>query len=308
MINLTFTVDNINTVRQIYDRIRVERGDYSEGPYAPIDDLVPEEIELSPNQSTYSAVDYSGETDHWYISQYYSTVNSGIASAWSDPVLGEEGEIYYDPLFPPEISYGSEDKLIIDRIRLLIGDPVGLLREYGEDILSSVHPDLKTYELDEKGWPADIHVADEPRNSSTDPTINGYRYLKFSEDITPTSWVTVSGSDNVVEVGIDIWYYTFRYSDRELMESYDNCPPPGGLTFTTANQEAYLLSTSIDLLMGELWLDATEAGAVIRDEGSTFDPQPGLEVRRKMLDNLKNRLDTLIKRLLLGGITGIRLD
>lgn len=308
MINLTFTVDNINTVRQIYDRIRVQRAESSSGPFTSLTDMVPEEIELRPNQSVYNTVDYTGETDHWYRSQYYSTLSSGISSSWSDPVLGEEGELYYDPLFPPEISYGSEDQMVINRIRLLIGDPIGLRREYGEDVLSSVHPDLKTYELDEKGWPCDIHVAGVSRNSSEDPTINGYRYLKFSEDITPTTWVTVSGSTNTVEVGIDIWYYTFRYSDRELMEAYDNCPPPGGLTFVTANQEAYMLATAIDLLMGELWLDATEAGAAIRDEGSHFNPESGLEVRRKLLDNLRKRLDDLIQRLLLGGVTGVRVD
>jgi hypothetical protein len=308
MINLTFTVDNVNTVRQIYDRIRVQRADNSIGPFTSLIDLVPEEIELRPNQSVYNAIDYLGETDNWYRSQYYSTVNSGISSSWSSPVLGEEGELYYDPLFPPEVSYGSEDKLIINRLRLLIGDPVGLRREYGEDVLSSVHTDLRTYELDEKGWPCDIHVAGQARNSSEDPTINGYRYLRFGEDITPTTWVTVSGSSNVIEVGIDIWYYTFRYSDRELVEAYDNCPPPGGLSFVTANQEAYLLATAIDLLTGELWLDSTESGAKIGDEKSTYDPSSGLETRRKLLDNLRKKLDDLINRLLLGGVTGVRID
>ena len=154
MISLSFSVENIATVIQVYDRIRVQRADAEEGPFSELTSMTPSEIELQAGISSYSAIDTTGTATNWYRSQYYLTTNSGIVSGWSDPVLGEAGDIFYDPLYPPEVSYGTSDQLIIDRIRRLIGDPLGIRREYGEDALSSVHPDGKTYELDEKGWPA----------------------------------------------------------------------------------------------------------------------------------------------------------
>lgn len=303
MINLTFTVENIDTVRLIYNRIGVKKsitGQY--GAYAYLTNMVPTEIELQPAQSVYKAIDNDGEVDHWYISQYYLTTNSGIVSGWSDPVLGEPGDLYHDPLYPPEISYGTADQLIIARIRRLIGDPVGLRREYGEDAASSIHPDNKTYELDEKGWPADVHMGGKDMNKSTDPTINGYRYLRFDEDISITTW------SGCVEHGVNIWYYTFRWSDREIMEAYDNCPPPVGLTIITATPEAYMLQTAIELLYSEVWLDSGEDGAVITDEGTRYDPSPGLNTRKALLDNLQKKLDKLIKSLILSGISGVLID
>lgn len=317
MISLQFTVGNITTVRQVYNRIRVQRAQVESGPFASLVDvgtgissLSPDEIELVANQSVYNAVDYDGETTHWYRSQYYFyTAVSGVAgatSAWSDPVLGEAGEIYYNPLYPPEIAYGTSDKLVIDRIRLLIGDRVELIREYGEDAASSIHPDNKTYELDEKGWPANVIMNGQTYNTSSNPTINGYKYLIFQNDIDITAVVTVSGVE--LDTGIDIWCYTFRHSDREIMEAYDRAFPPPGLTVTTATEEVYMIVTSIDLLMLENWQDAIEDGAKIADEGSTYDPTPGLNFRKFLIEQLRKRLDDLVRQLSLGGVHGVRID
>ena len=44
------------------------------------------------------------------------------------------------------------------------------------------------------------------------------------------------------------------------------------------------------------------------DEGSKYNPTPGLDVRRKLLDGLKKKLDDLVKSLILGGITGVLID
>lgn len=307
MIALTFTVDNIHTVITVgYTNIEVQRGSDPDNLTTfsgiGVAELSPYPITLVDGTTIYRTTDTTGLATDWYRSRYSSTTTSGLVSGWSDPVLGEPGDIYYDPLYPPEISYGTADQLIIDRIRRLIGDPIGLRREYGEEAASSIHFDNKTYELDEKGWPADVRMKGEAMNSSTDPTINGYRYLKFDEDISITTW------SGCVEHGVDIWYYTFRWSDREIMEAYDNCPPPVGLTTTTATSEAYMLQTAIELLYSELWLDATEDGAMVKDEGSTYDPNDGQETRRKMLAGLQKRLDDLVKYLALGGITGVLID
>jgi len=318
MITLTFTVGDLTTVMQIYDKIQIMRYTGTGIPDSPVTSLVDyttiasgtdtvssrngvSDILLDSNYTQYYFVDPDGFADNWYISRYYNESN-GSASAWADPVLGEPYDIYYDPLYPPEIEFGSADQLVIDRIRLLMGDPVGLRREYGEDAASSIHPDGRTYELDEKGWPASVNMNNVQYTETSNPSINGYRFLRFTENISTTTW---SGCQ---EYGVDIWYYTFRHSDRQIMEAYDNCPPPTGLTTDTATPEAYMLKTAYELLYQEFWEDTGEDGAVITDEGTRYDPSPGLDNRRALLEDLKKRLEDLVDSLIHTATTGVLID
>jgi hypothetical protein len=271
-------------------------------------------IALHGSYNQYYFTDADGSASDWYISRYYSS-STDATSGWSDPVLGEPGDIFNNPQFPVEVVYGTSDQMIIDRIRLYIGDPKGLRREYGDEALSSIHSDGKTYEMDEKGWPAYINMGGVQFTETSQVTVNGYRFLRFSSYIdetctTCTGIVNLCGEDITKEVtnGVDIWYYTFRHSDREIMEAYDNCPPPPPLTSTTATSQAYMLQTAIDLVTQELWEDATEDGAKIADEGSTYDPSPGLDVREDLLDKLKKQLDDLVRILMLQGISGVLID
>jgi len=299
MITLTFSVDDISTVIQVYNRIQVQRATLETGPFTTVSGLGP--ITLLSDTSSYQLIDDTGTPTYWYISRYYST-STGSTSSWSEPVLGSAGDLFYNPLYPVEISFGTSERLVIERIRRLIGDPLGLRREYGESAASSIHFDNKTYEFDELGWPVSVTMGGTSYNNSTNPTVNGYRYLRFTEDISTIT--TISG----VEFGIDIWYYCFRHSDRQILEAYDTCPPPAGLSAVTATSESYMLQCAIELVQQELWEDATENGADIRDEGSAYSPGDGLEIRRKLLDNLQKRLDDLVKILVLGGISGILID
>jgi hypothetical protein len=317
MLNLTFTVSDLSTVMQIYDRIQIRRYTGTGIPSTPIDiadyttiasgtDTISSrngvsDVLLVAGYSQYYFTDPDGEADNWYISRYYDG-NTGSASGWADPILGEPHDLYYNPLYPKEIEFGSADQLVIDRIRLLIGDPIGLRREYGEDAASSIHPDGKTYEMDEKGWAASINMNNVQYVSTSNPSVNGYRFLRFTEDISVTTW------SGCVEYGVDLWYYTFLYSDREIMYAYDNCPPPVGLTTINANAETYMLKTAYELLYQQISNDALEDGAVITDEGSRYDPSPGLSNRKALLDDLKKRLDKLVKSLLLTSITGVLID
>ncbi len=320
-VNLTFTVGNIDAVMEIYDRIQIMRFIGTSPPSSTIDlieyttisgrDSVNDrdnvsDIVLNSRYSQYYYTDPVGVADDWYISRYYNDADSS-SSAWADPILGEAGDIYYNPMFPPEIEYGTADQMVISRIRTLIGDPKGLRREYGDEAQSSIHSDGKTYEMDEKGWPSSIMMNNiqYPRTNDynlSNPSINGYRFLRFTEVINTTTW---SGCQ---EYGVDIWYYTFRFSDKEIMDAYDRCPPPPGLSTANSTSEAYMTYTSIDLIMQEGWEDAIEDGAKIADEGSTYDPSPGLGYRKTLLATLQKRLDTLINALVLKGIEGVRVD
>jgi len=303
MIRLSFTVDNIATVIQIYNQIRIQRGDSESGTFTTISGLGP--IDLNSGQTSYVVIDGDGTASNWYKSQYYSTVTYS-ESSWSDPVLGDVGDLFYNPLYPDEVSYGTSQQLVIGRIRKLIGDPLGLNREYGEEAASSIHADGKTYELDEKGYPVSVFMNGQSYNDSTNPTVNGYKYLIFDDFIDTTS-VVCSGT-KAIEYGVDIYYYSFRWSDRQILEAYDTTPPPPGLTTTTANSESYMLYTAINLLGSENWNDAIEDGAVIRDEGTSYDPSSGFNFRKALLDDLNKKLDAVVKSLILGGISGVRLD
>ena len=69
-------------------------------------------IPLRSGTSFYQTYDFDGNFDDWYSSRYASSVTGGY-SGWSDPILGEQGDLYYDPEFPKEVNYGSADQAII---------------------------------------------------------------------------------------------------------------------------------------------------------------------------------------------------
>jgi hypothetical protein len=264
-------------------------------------------ISLTTGVSSYDAVDSTGTSEHWYRSRYYSSTVSGTVSGWSDAVKGSAADLFYDPCRAQELTdITSEEELVIEEIRRLIGDPKDVRREYGEDAASSIHPDGMTYELDEKGWPLCITMGGEQYIDSTNPTINGYRYLIFEECINTTEVVCSGTCDNTR--GVDIWYYTFRWSDRQILEAYNDCPPPPPLTAANATSYSYVLYTAKRLLGSENWHDAIEDGAVITDEGTRYDPSPGFDFRSDLLDDLNKQLDDLIKSLILSGIEGVRVE
>lgn len=320
MIFLTFTIDNLSTVMSVFNTIQVRKYIGTGIPQTPISladyttvsgvDQISNitgtsEVQLVTGYNQYYFTDPDGNAEDWYISRYYSSVDHST-SGWSDPVLGEPGDLYYDPAYPPEIEYGTADQRIIDRIRLLIGDPIGLNREYGTEAESSIMPDGKTYQLDEKGWPAFVNMNGTQFTETTNPSINGYRFLRFNGFIDVP--ITVTSGGRTYQQGADIWYYTFRWSDREIMEAYDNTPPPPPLNTTNANSEIYMLACAYDLLMAETWDYVSEDGATVTDEGSKYDPSPGIKARKDLLDAVKKRLDDAIKSLTLTGITGVLID
>jgi hypothetical protein len=330
MIGLTFIVDDIFTIYQVYDQIQVIKYyvDIIDKPETPVGDIpsltnwstisgttsFPCPINLSVENNTYYTYDPVGTDLSWYSSRYYDT-STGAYSGWSEPVLGEYGDVYYNPAYPPETELTDEEKSIIKRIRIYIGDPLGIRRDFGEEALKNVHPDGKIYELSEKGWPIFINMSGVNFNSLDSPVVNGYRYLKFDQKI---SDVCISDETNTnlcgddvterVRKSVDIWYYTFRNSDKQILNAYDTCLPPPGISEDTATTQIYILQTSIDLIRKELLEDATEDGAMVKDEGSVYDPEGGQKVRKDILDDLEKELKSVVKTLMFRGISGVLID
>jgi len=311
-IRLTVIVDNISQVIQVYDRIEIQRDtDESMSNASLLTDLGVVNgnlgyIILDIGTTYYYAVDSTGTSDNWYQSRYFNSTTSGVQSGWSEAVRGEGADLFYDPCYPPEISMTDAEKLVVDEIRLLIGDPKDVNREYGEDAASSIHPDGMTYEFDEKGYPLCITMGGVQYNTTANPTINGYRYLIFESCINTIEVVCSGTCDNTR--GVDIWYYVFRHSDRQILEAYNASPPPPPLTAANATTQAYVLYTSKRLLQQENWHDAIEDGASITDEGSRYSPQPGFDFRKALLDDLNKQLDDLVQSLVMKGIEGVRVE
>lgn len=316
MVTLYFEINNIGDVLQLYDQIQIVRytglGVPSETPVGAIEDLVSwtsvsgvspytVPVSLLPGVKTYYVYDDLGTSTSWYSSMYINS-STGTSSGWATPVLGDGAALYKNPLYPGEVTLTSAENRVVDRVRLLIGDPYDLVRDHGEEALSNLYPGGNVYKLNEKGWPISINMGGVQYTDLNNPTVNGYRYLKFNQDVSSTA--TVSG----VTYGIDVWYYTFRYSDKEILDAYDNTPAPIGLTTTSASTEAYVLNCAIDLLRGELWLDLTEDGAKFTDDKSLYDPAASLETRRKLLEGLEKKLDKLVKLSLMTGINGVLID
>lgn len=317
MIDITISVDDITSVILVFDRIQLMKYTGTGVPPSTIDEGVyttlsgidkindregVSDIYLSSTYSQYYFTDPEGLGTDWYISRYFNTSTSST-SGWSSPILGETGDIFYNPMYPPEVSYGSSDKLVIDHIRRLIGDPIGLRRDYGEEEESSLSSDRKVYTLGEYGWPASINMYSTQYTSSNDPVVNGYEYLKFTNPVSDT-YTVVSG----IEYNIDVWYYTFRNSDRNIMETYDSAYPPAGLTSSNCTSEIYMLQSAYDLLTKETWEVINEDGSDIDDEGSKYSPDPGIKARNWMLDKLKKRLEESIRFARGPWIGGVRID
>jgi hypothetical protein len=142
MIHLTFSVEDISSVIKVYNQIQVQSASSETGTFTTLS-TTDFPIWLISTQTTYTANDPDGSADTWYRSRYSCSESggdstcrtngcTGVASSWSDPVLGDTGEICYSATYPVEVGYGTSEQLVIDRIRRLVGDPIGLKREYNE--------------------------------------------------------------------------------------------------------------------------------------------------------------------------------
>jgi len=300
MIRLTVQVTDITNVILLYSYIRLYRSDTIDGVYSHLS-----YIELIPGQSEYVYDDITGTDDYWYKSSYYR--DAMFESALSDPARGSSPTLFIGATYPNEVDFDSTQSTIIRRIRRYIGDNKGLSRIYLEDCetdsCNHIHSDNKTIELDEKGWP--VYVSLSLLNTDTvyqktsldDPTVQGYKYLTFSG--------TLVNNEVCMYDTVDIWYYTFKFSDRELYQAYSDAMIPPNVPSDSVTQDHLVLQASIELLENMTSEDMTEDGALIRDDQSLYDPSPGLRERDKTISRLKKILDDLVNESIRNAITDL---
>lgn len=294
MIHLTIYVDNIDAVISVFTHIRLYTSNEELGTYTHL-----AYITLVAGQSVYEYTHVDGTSETWYRSSYWSAAQE---SSLSDPVQGAEAQIFHYPTYPDEAGFSSSEETIIRKIRRFIGDLKGLGRLYidGTDeytLSSALQPDGYTIDLGEKGWPVYISLNEVEKTFLSDPVVQGYQHLTFSGTLS---------SDDI----IDIWYYTFKFSNREIYEAYEDVMIPAGLTSANVTQDHLILQASIDLLENMASADIIEDGALIRDDQTVYDPSPGLAERDKTIKRLKAMLDDLVKQYKydMSGLSGVLID
>lgn len=297
MINLTIVVNNVDVyIAMAFTHVSVYTSTTEAGTYTHLVD-----IPLVAGRTMYSHEHAAGTDDTWYKSSIYDNINE-VECCWSDPVKGISPALYHYATYPRECDYDGDDSIIIRKIRRLVGDLEGLNRLYidGSDeytLSSALQPDEYTVNLNEKGWPVHISLNDTEKTNLNDPIVQGYQYLTFSGTL----------SENDV---IDIWYYTFKFSNREIYEAYGDTMIPPGLTSSNVTQDHLVLQASIDLLENMTSADMVDDGARVVDDQSTYDPSPGLVERDRTIKRLRAMLDALIKqyRYDMSGLAGVLID
>lgn len=304
MIRLTIQVADIENVLLLYSYIRIYRADSVDGTYSHLS-----YVTLMPGQSEYVYDDITGTPDNWYRSSYYR--DESMESALSNAAHGTSPTLFTGATYPNEVYFSTDQSTVIRKIRRFIGDNKGLARIYLEDCESGscnpIHTDNKTLELNEKGWPVYISLStissEEDKTGLSDPIVQGYKYLTFSGTLIDN---TVCNYDI-----IDIWYYTFKFSDREIYEAYSDAMIPAHVPSDSVTQDHLVLQASIDLLENMTSDDMVDDGAYIKDDQSSYDPSPGLREREKTIGRLKKMLDDLVDETIKNAIinlTGVLID
>lgn len=194
-----------------------------------------------------------------------------------------------------ESEFSSNDIIIINKIRKLIGDEKKVIHDYISTCKSRLSDDNCTIEMKDKGWPKSIYWNGVEETNSSGVTVNGYRYLTFSGSIEDTDT-------------IDMYCYTFRNSDSSINNAYTNAIIPPGLTSITVTTDHMVIQAAIDVLEAESWNVYNNEGVKIRDGDTEFDPSPGFIAREKAIGRLHKRLDNLVTQYIMFGIEGSRIN
>lgn len=287
-----------------YDYVKVYRSPKETGDFFEIT-TPSQRVPLETGVSNYEYIDYNGTTEHWYkVTFYDSTLPQ--ESAYSTAFKGEFVDTsFHTPRYPEEGVYTSLDRLIIDRVRTLVGDRKELTRDYvsANGGYSSISEDGYSHAFSNpKGWPVSVSLDGVYYDSADEPQVNDSQFITFSG----IQINTVSGT-------LDVWYYHFRFSDSEILRTYNGLTPPYPLEACQVTFDLAVLCTTIELLMEELNATGATSGVEVDIfEEIRINPKVGLDSRFGILSALmkqkKDLLDALIAGFADADIVGVLID
>ncbi len=313
-ISLTITVADIAaTIGAGYTHIKVYRSTEQTTGFAEIT-IASSRIVLQSGVSLYNYIDGTGTTKLWYKTTFLNNATDAETTlAATTAFLGTFTDLKFTGrTYPLEYEFTSDDYYVIDRIRLLIGDPKELARDYLSEAtggFDDVSADGKTVSLSNpSGWPLVVKHNLLEYTIAADAPVQDFQYITISG--------TVDISSGTTDI-LDIWYYHFRFSDSEILVAYNglNTPPP--LENTDVTFDLAAICTAIELLGAESRLaGVTSSSAVNIFQEISINPKGGLDSRQKDLAGLEEKKQALIDAILAdkigndaaGGITGVLID
>lgn len=302
-VKLTISVADIaTTLLAGYTYIKVYRSASELGSYFEI--TIPAAmIELETGVSDYEFTDVSGTTEHWYKTTFYDQ-SIPAESIYSDSFQGDYIDSNFSTAsYPEEGIFTSLDRLTIDKIRNFIGDKKELTRDYVSAIsgYSTLSEDGYSHALSNpKGWPLQVKLDGNYYTTLNNPKVNDYQFITFSG----TAISTVSGT-------LDVWYYHFRYSDAEIMTTFNSLTPPFPLEASDVTMELAVICAAIELSFAELSYSSVNAGVEVDIyEEIRINPKAGLDSRYSNLKRLMDLRDAIIAAILGddGDIYGVLID
>ena len=287
---LTISAPSNAAVGTLFDKIRIFRATGVNGPYSLLT-----EIDFA-TPATYC--DLTSTPQLYYKAQFYNSTTM-VSSVFSE--VAQETGIYSEytvpettATYPPEIALSDDDRLIVESIRITLGDS-GLIErdlysasdpQSAASCAAQIDPDGCTWELEEwKGWPQKVVLNGTEKTDISDPQVIGYRYLSFS------------GTSPCITGSLDVFYNTFRFSDREILMAYDraiNLLVSCGLTSDAVTTEMRIMQASILLLEGEI-RDVSSGAFKIVDGDTTYDNSAMIRSRTDDLTDLKRKIDHLVE-------------
>jgi len=298
---VTLYVENITAILASYDRIKVYRSNYDDGIFAEVSTVSTRPV-LSVNASYYNFEDNEGTSSSWYKTSYYnsSTLAESALSTASKGIEVEQQFIMSS--YPVETIITSSDEYNVNRIRFYIGDEKKVKRDYVSPSClngyENVSSDGYSYELQNKGYPLRVIKDSVEYITKSNPFVTDYKYLTFSG-------TTISTTSGVV----DVWYNSFRHSDREILSVFNTEPFPIGTTASTVTVEMYRLATAIRILESEIAELMGETSGQFNLQGElSYNPEPLLRQKREFVKQLKDKLDELVTDVNMGNFTGVRID
>lgn len=193
-------------------------------------------------------------------------------------------------VYPLENNFSAAEQELIFRIRQLIGDTKEIFIDDKTADFADISINGTMYKLDEpKGYPLQITVGDQEYTTSGTykATVLGNKYIQFENP------VLVSGAE------FSVVYNHFRYSDEEILDTYDT----SSMTYLTSQCNISQEDLGIDLLvLSTAYIFLTQdlnnyvkSAVKLQDSDSQFDasnrPQYIRDLLRDIATNLKNAIE-----------------